>query len=279
VIGFERGDIRRWWDRFARARWRLLGRCLRTRAQLVRRLTRIGWRWFRRQLRHYSGLISFLGIVILLGTFIVKDVLRDRQKDLLDSLEAAGAAWTVKQSTNNIDSKIDLLAREFKTWKTESEKDALRKFELVRSTTGVFLNSVVDEMAANAMLFERLPSALAKKYKRKQKEFEAEEKESGDRYFSLQSISISMSKPGKEEDSNREMSAVNDIWVVGLKLADLEMKVVQEKLDITKDFEDETAHATRLLKRFTILSYILYPLGVLIGALGQLAGAKASGAE
>jgi hypothetical protein len=39
------------------------------------------------------------------------------------------------------------------------------------------------------------------------------------------------------------------------------------------------ASAKRHLRTFTYISYALYPLGIVIGILGQLAGVKAPGGE
>ena len=44
-------------------------------------------------------------------------------------------------------------------------------------------------------------------------------------------------------------------------------------------FQAEYLSATRHLRTFTYLSYVLYPLGIIIGILGQLAGVKPPGGE
>jgi hypothetical protein len=42
----------------------------------------------KRRFRRYSGLFSAAGTVIIVVTFLIKDVLRDNAKDLVDSLES-----------------------------------------------------------------------------------------------------------------------------------------------------------------------------------------------
>jgi hypothetical protein len=68
-----------------------------------------GWVRWKGRLHPYAGLFSILGILIVLGTFIVKDVLRDQTKDLLGSLEAANATAMLKRSISIIEEK-DALA-------------------------------------------------------------------------------------------------------------------------------------------------------------------------
>jgi hypothetical protein len=47
---------------------------------------------------------------------------------------------------------------------------------------------------------------------------------------------------------------------------------------LIKQFEEDSASATRHLRTFTYLSYyFLYPLGVIIAILGQFAGVKVPG--
>jgi hypothetical protein len=48
---------------------------------------------------------------------------------------------------------------------------------------------------------------------------------------------------------------------------------------ILEDFERESRHAKRRLYRFTIMSYVLYPLGILIGLFGQMIGVKPATGE
>lgn len=63
----------------------------------------------RRRLHRYASLISVLGIAIPLGTFFIKDVLRDQQKDLLESLETARAELTAKQNIDALEKKAIIL--------------------------------------------------------------------------------------------------------------------------------------------------------------------------
>jgi len=44
-------------------------------------------------------------------------------------------------------------------------------------------------------------------------------------------------------------------------------------------FDNQAASAKRHLRTFTYISYALYPLGIVIGLLGQLAGVKPPGGE
>jgi hypothetical protein len=78
-----------------------------------KQLARRTWCLFKKGLRPYAGLLSFVGVCIVLGTFIVKDVLRDQQKDLVSALDTARLTWQFSQNVNSLDWRIMELEDKF----------------------------------------------------------------------------------------------------------------------------------------------------------------------
>jgi hypothetical protein len=65
------------------------------------------YRSLRDHLHNYSGLISFVGLVIVVSTFIVKDVLRDNQKDLVSSFETTRNVVALRAGIDNLQASVD----------------------------------------------------------------------------------------------------------------------------------------------------------------------------
>jgi hypothetical protein len=81
---------------------------------------KLRWKVTKKQLHRYSGLISFCGVAVVLATFIVKDVLRDEEKDLLSALQTAQRTHDFRVATDRIlDGQSELADRIDKETKSE----------------------------------------------------------------------------------------------------------------------------------------------------------------
>jgi hypothetical protein len=80
-----------------------------------------------------SRLISVIGALILFTTFLVKEELKDHQRDLLVDIRTAQARYAEDQSTNTIINTIE-------------------DFEFIRRTEGIHENAYDPKSAASAKL-------------------------------------------------------------------------------------------------------------------------------
>lgn len=88
--------------------------------------------------KKHSHMMSWLGAIILLGTFVVKDALRENLKDLVDKLDAAENLYTIRREIgllrDDLTPSVNPLEAEVTTKKvTYSEKEneaAFRKLQL-----------------------------------------------------------------------------------------------------------------------------------------------------
>jgi hypothetical protein len=245
----------------------------------VAEAAKIPWRvrW-KGRLQRYAGLFSILGILIVLGTFIFRDVLRDRTKDLLGSLEAANATAMLKQSISIIEEKDAFIERNLESFRSQSTQkaDSERRFEFSAATAALTLHNTQNKLAFIAILSAKLPSSFPprKYYRRMQKDFEAKLKEIEDGYDGLSEDYVLANKAERTDkisSLDRQMTRLYE------RLKCLESDVKKERDNLTSDFEKETAHTTHQLRTYTYLTYVLYPAGLLIGILGGIAGAKVPG--
>ena len=70
---------------------------------------KLRWKVTQKRLHRFAGLISSCGVVVVLATFIVKDVLRDEEKDAVSALETAEREYNFSDGIGLIGNAIDYL--------------------------------------------------------------------------------------------------------------------------------------------------------------------------
>lgn len=220
----------------------------------------------------YAGLITLCGSVVILATFLVKDVLRERAKDLLDALDYAKSQWTISQTVLGIGVKIHEFA--YNIDQGQSPPARLRSHhdqtEFKRWMVLAYLNTVDEKFQAIEDLWAQLPKRL-----RVDESSLRDEKRALDGY--AQDL-FSMGQIPSETviDELRRDKDVADAY--GAAEYANAMATLQGNLSL-QVFERETAHVARQLRTFTYVSYLLYIMGIAIAFLGQLLGVSAAGAH
>jgi hypothetical protein len=233
----------------------------------LRRLTRwrhsahFVWCGFRRQLRPFTGLFSFVGVIIVLGTFIAKDVLRDGQKDLVGSLEAARHEWILEQGVSNIEQDIMLVTKEVAILGSSSLPGDRRVREFVNLVLDLNARArdVRNGIDSNWVIYEKLWPHRRKAYAQRVEE--------------LANIQRSLLNEITREHPTLD-TAIEKIGKINADITSLHQRVLRDTSDLTAGLMTELGRATRRLRTFTYISYVLYPLGVLIGVFSQLVGAE-----
>jgi hypothetical protein len=86
--------------------------------------SKLRWKVTQKRLHRFAGLISFCGVVVVLATFIVKDALRDEEKDLLSALQTAQRTFDFRLATDSIlERQSELADRIDKDTKSEITSD------------------------------------------------------------------------------------------------------------------------------------------------------------
>jgi hypothetical protein len=214
-------------------------------------------------------------VAVVLLTFLFKEVLRDNAKDKVAAMESAQRAYDSRFATDLIDSqlatvieKIRIILDNLAKRNEDHNPEVLGgpyPNEGLRSYFRDDYNSAWLSLTGRlTMLCESLEGAK-KKEARKEIELFKE---------ALLKIRRSLSEPlppGIDIDGIY-MACIAAMRYIHHELGDFEKRLVEE---VTQ----EARKGSHDLKKFTYLSYFLYPAGVLIGVFGQLAGVKTAGGE
>jgi hypothetical protein len=234
---------------------------------------KLRWKVTRKWLHRYAGLISFCGVALVLAILIVKDVLRDEGKDAVSAMETAQRAYDSTLATDLIhDWLIDPQLMKLRN----SSPVNSAKYSLY-STSGTDPLPGIDDTLAYisvslrrvTILRESLPKKEANQAGKSANEFEQESE-------MIRQDALELERAPAEVEPNLLVSWGNHL----LKSAqNVRVHLAFFEQELRQQLVNEARKGTRRLKRFTYLSYFLYPAGVLIGVLGQLAGVKAAGGE
>ena len=257
--------------------------------QTIRR--RLSWReTIRRRLHPYASLISFLGIAIPLGLFLIKDVVCDRRKESLESLETARTRLMLMQNINDLKSTTDHVVGDLHEVLGLMLKRPPEQMKFTSWSNS--LRGKLDVIASMEALCAQLPSDFPdrKTYNSECRGLEQKANQIKSTYGELwkdyksngaRSVHDGISGTLGLEEKYQKFPDQNKRTMDGIDkdLDNLKSTVESEKSRLDKSFEEETIHMTHHLRTWTYLSWALYPVGVLITLLGGLTGIKIPGAE
>lgn len=265
----------------------------------------LSWRHkIRRRLHRYASLISVLGIAIPLGIFLIKDVLCDRQKDCLESLETTRAEVRNKQinlKIDNLESGIDHIKNDLHSFWAQSiqQSDPERTFETWENCVSETLRRTENDIDSMVAFSAKVPSDFPdrKRHGYRLAELEGQAKQIESKYDALSEAYLVVATPlhligilkrplgwqtvGTQEERDQKFLIQHAPMQDGINsdLNALVSTVAKEKFKLKKDLEEETEDTTHHLRTWTYFSWALYPVGVLITLLGGLTGVKIPGAE
>jgi hypothetical protein len=213
------------------------------------------WKVTQKRLHRFAGLISFCGVAVVLATFVVKDVLRDEEKDTLTKMENAYRAADSMKAIYMVSMQVEDLTRTSGS-KESSASELFNELDLILPV----LNRL-----------EILSEALPKK----------------DRdYIRPGESSLSLKQFWKDYAQIRHSSGFPLWWpseeaskALLSSAVDLDSDLTIFELEMRSRLESASSKAKHRLRRFTNWSYFLYSIGILTGVLGQVAGVKPSGGE
>jgi len=237
---------------------------------------------FRKRLRRFGGLISFCDAALVLTTFIIKDVLRDREKDVVSGMENAQRDFDSLSIANAILSRLDALAG--KPVYAESSLTAVADWKSLQLLYDYLnerherLKVLMDVLPMNwrELVQNRAFVVNGQRISDDDLQLDPEiwlSKLEHDLGRHNDSAGPTTPKDLDDTDNKDPLESAQADAQKASKLVDV------ESMAIFARFQDETQIAKNKLKQFTFWSYFLYPFGVFIGILGQLAGVKVGGSE
>jgi hypothetical protein len=176
------------------------------------------------------------------------------------ALETGQRAYDSTRATDEILEKLGVLAEKIEP-KSDSKNNPPIFYIQYGSSLRGFIVTTLQRITA---LRESLPKKEAKLARKSAELFEQE----------LQRLDIKKDKIHMVNDTAFQQLEDLDrsLVVLALKVEDFEGQLV-------KQVATEARKDALRVERFTYWTYFLYPAGVLIGVLGQLAGVKAAGGE
>jgi hypothetical protein len=230
---------------------------------------------------------------VLLATTVVKDFFRDQQKDLVSSFEATQHVWLVisrlAQERNNllsIESELKTIKDTLEPTKLESPTAAAEHSISIHEEDISRFELELDNLVENRnLLMNRLPKRIRKELDELTKSLDsgaanlrADLKEAR---ISDVLLKTRIEAGFSTEDYDAQISALwRRTFLLRSAYATEVAHVDSEFQKVLRLFGAESASATRRLRTFTYWTWcVLYPVGLLIGILGQLAGVKVPGGE
>jgi hypothetical protein len=157
------------------------------------------------------------------------------------------------------------LAQQIEELQLETEERRRSTSELV-----FILDYSESQLDANAVLYEKRPPCLPKPHISEGKALRA-------MFDSLEQKVSPFYEDNIYMLGMPVLRVISDI--LAYKLEEIESassvlakRMYTEIVNLLVDFEKETKHATHLLRTFSYITWVLYPTGVMVGILGELAG-------
>jgi hypothetical protein len=213
-------------------------------------------------------MMTFVGWIAIVGTFIMNDVFREQQKSALDDVNAAQRTFSIRQSASSNNEKI----REVWTIVSEIQNktpDLSRKLTSAQWLSQVLLDSIDNAIQLSQTLPQRFVGEEATKLKdNKEKAIELQ-----DRITTLiptiLKINLGSDKDAAKQqsvDADNKLGAIIDESKIQTTSVN---NITTSILTIARGAAD---HEQKKYEMFTWLSYALYAIGFLVALFAQLTG-------
>jgi hypothetical protein len=226
-------------------------------------------------IKTHNRWMTVLGAAIVFAMFVVKDAYRDELKDVANSIAEAQNFFAIEASFVEVDKRLESLQESMRNGQL-STKLKMKEFD----TAYIMLLDLEQKQKEQA---PRIGADLANIYNL-QKHVPDHEKEKDDEWQLFEELSVeafdvdaliretnSRSDDKKAPSTgvpSREMRIMADLSM----LNDFEHRLQKLRTNVLADAESEREICEKRVRQSTIASYILYPLGWVIGLLGKLYG-------
>jgi hypothetical protein len=246
------------------------------RSALVHKQTK---RWFQK----HQGLLLILGTLIIVTTFIVKNVFREQLKDVVDSINAAENLYLIRDSNlelheeiDQVDanvsrSRIEILQALPSAKKNQTQKDAWaadfdrNSQRLLRVINETYLET--DNLARLVMKAPPTPEHMA--------QFTELYKQWGTLRIDLlkgDQAELNLEDFDSKAAYNRNLKGYAAVWILNQKLHLVGSMILDDAHEVKERKE-------RLVRVFTPISYGLFILGAVLTFLSKLFGVETGGDE
>jgi hypothetical protein len=235
-------------------------------------------------MKRHSRLISFLGALIVFITFIVKEGLADRWKEDASTLNAAEAAYSIRNDLahilvnvtrprfeNDIESRVSILDFPHSDHSVETDVK-FREFATQVLKVGMEMNTPRDQIAKIGDLLERFPHERADEdelihcreiYKTQMETFSALKK--------LLGIVMDWGADPPTEQSEKEaLQRASTLFVLRFDLIALNLRIDKLQTKVLAEAETTRKRNETWATRAWWIAAVLYTLGWGLAVVGRL---------
>jgi hypothetical protein len=235
---------------------------------------------FRNYVSRHSRLLIFVGALIVFVTFLVKEGLRERLKDLVDSIDTAQSVFVAERENQQMSQRLAEIYRISVVSYDNMHNPAPQPGEAYPITIATIMSHyqgaydaeqrLESELNAVDRLLEKMPTDQnrEKKLNDVQTQFKAVQK--NDEGFRNTPSPHSTSE--LKENLNSAVSLEHQAWDTETAIQNLSLSILKDSGEVKK--RDET-----YFKIATWGSYLLYCLGWGLGLIGKLFGFDGFGGD
>lgn len=231
----------------------------------------------------YASSISFLGLLLVAVTFLVNDIVREDLKEKVALFESAKTQWILRRKLEAIQDSLKSGRQEFNPPNLSDFPSTVEGGKRFISAMSEWLLSIYSNIRDYSETAHLLYNPLSKRLRRQFGPIEKRIRtglEGGYVLYFETLLGVAFreqhSQPAQEtaEWELAQFQRVSESYLEALKEINL------ESVHLSEVFEKELVSLSRHFRTLRYVSYyLLYPLGVLIGIFGQLAGVKAPGQD
>jgi len=248
----------------------------------------VGGKGLRERIQAHSKWLTVLGAAIVFAMFVVKDAYRESLKEIVYSIQAAETSFQIISGFTRVDVHLRIIEQQ--TFVDQTPKELLRLGQMVRkrmnagdegaasiSNEGVNFQKTLGEYETDVKNLEHLLSEVPG-HQEDRHFLEETEAAIQDAYKSEAEDHSKDGQKSGEKGSPRIESAMADESREATS-AEILASLTDAEEHIVQDAEKERDLREERLRTYTITSYVLYPIGWLIGLVGKLTGTPAMGGE
>jgi hypothetical protein len=226
-------------------------------------------------------IVSLIGALIVFGTFLAKDVRRDKLKDLVDSIESAENSYLIRAGNRRTLQEIKGFEKSFSDFRRNptAPEDQLTEADFEDRGVGFYLQTTHDDQLANmeiydelARLAEKLPGAQPEKNSlQAAKQLDAEFWEE---WNAVDKEAMKLPDAWRVKDTPLAKQLEAKIFTASAAGQKCSQTLESVSREILHEAANERVKAEANYEMWNKFTFLLYGVGFVIGIFGILMGGE-----
>lgn len=230
---------------------------------------------FVRWLRKHHRLLTFVGALIVFGTFVVKDALREQLKDLVDSIDSAQSTYVVRMDISRIELYVKSLNRYVRYGSSSQGETKIAQTESLKRDIDDLVG-MTQYLAAQVGNINRLAQKLGSANKKEvTNSIESINKQHEDLRASVTDY-VRLAENNDQSRLSEMSSKIDASWHTAETLV---TSTPQFAFNLLTSAREVSKRQEERYRFYTWASYFLYALGWSLGLIGRLVGVETGAGE